>query len=195
MNAALYQIEPQPVIFFTGPCENRTRLNFLFRESFGFLEDIKKPLEYHFRPGGGCDAGVCSECMKNGAEIRIEYPQTGDFPETALMSLRRVLKAKGIPEKQGGFPLRFEQDSALGQEEYEVVSGPDGVTVSAADSDGLRRAVYFLEDRICEAEGASVTPGSWRKKPFIRHRVSRCFFGPTNRAPFFIDELTNDVDY
>ena len=35
----------------------------------------------------------------------------------------------------------------------------------------------------------------WQRKPFVRHRISRCFFGPTNRPPFFIDELTNDVDY
>ncbi|MBQ6596933.1 MAG: hypothetical protein IJH79_05210 [Lentisphaeria bacterium] len=165
------------------------------RESFGFIKDIESPLEYHFRPGRGCDAGVCAGCMKNGAEIRIEYPQTSDFPETAFMSLRRVLKAKNIPELAGTFPLTFRQDVSLGHEEYQVTASPEGVTVAAADPDGLRRAVYFLEDRICEAEGASVTPGQWKRKPFIRHRVSRCFFGPTNRAPFFIDELTNDVDY
>ena len=165
------------------------------RESFGFIEDIKSPLEYHFRKGRGCDAGDCAECMKNGAEIRIEYPLSEDFPETAFVSLRRVLKAKNIPEKAGTFPLVFRQDTQLGHEEYEITASPDAVTVSAADPDGLRRAVYYLEDRICEAEGASVTPGHWKRKPFIRHRVSRCFFGPTNRAPFFIDELTNDVDY
>ncbi|MBR4666544.1 MAG: hypothetical protein IKO93_21935, partial [Lentisphaeria bacterium] len=133
------------------------------RESFGFIEDIKSPLEYHFRPGRGCDAGACTGCMKNGAEIRIEYPQTADFPETAFMSLRRVLKAKNIPEQAGTFPLVFRQDVALGHEEYQVTAKPDGVTVTAADPDGLRRAVYFLEDRICEAEGASVTPGQWKR--------------------------------
>lgn len=165
------------------------------RESFGFIEDIKSPLEYHFRPGQGCDAGANADCMKDGAEIVIEYPASKDFPETAFMSLRRVLKAKKIAEKKGAYPLRFRQVDSLGKEEYEVNAAPDGVTVSASDADGLRRAVYFLEDRICEAEGPAVMPGQWKRKPFIRHRVSRCFFGPTNRAPFFIDELTNDVDY
>ena len=165
------------------------------RESFGFIEDLKKPLEYHFHPGGGCNAGACMGCMEHGAEIRIEYPRTEDFPETAFDSLRRVLKAKNIPETKGAFPIYFRQNLSLGKEEYELSAAPDGITVSASDSDGLRRAVYFLEDRICEAEGASVSPGHWRRKPFIRHRISRCFFGPTNRAPFFIDELTNETDY
>ena len=27
------------------------------RESFGFLEDIRSPTAYHFRPGSGCPAG------------------------------------------------------------------------------------------------------------------------------------------
>ena len=80
------------------------------RESFGFIEDIKSPLEYHFRPGQGCDAGANADCMKNGAEIVIEYPASKDFPETAFMSLRRVLKAKKIVEKKGAYPLRFRQD-------------------------------------------------------------------------------------
>ena len=38
-------------------------------------------------------------------------------------------------------------------------------------------------------------PETIRKKPFVKHRISRCFFGPTYRPPFFIDELSNDVDY
>lgn len=165
------------------------------RESFGFIEDIKSPLEYHFRKNGGCPAGATADCMKNGVEFRLEFPRSSRFPDTAFVSLRRVLKAKGIEEKQGGYLIRFIKAPAFAHEEYEVCTAPEGATVKAADSDGLRRAVYFLEDRICEAEGPAVTAGCWRRKPFVRHRISRCFFGPTNRPPFFIDELTNDVDY
>ena len=65
----------------------------------------------------------------------------------------------------------------------------------AADVDGMRRGIYFLEDRICEAEGPSATAGEWKRRPFVKHRISRCFFGPTYRPPFFIDELTNDINY
>lgn len=165
------------------------------RDSFGFLEDIKKPLEYHFAPGLGCDAGVCAGCMSNGAEIIIDHPRNADFPATAFISLRRVLKAKNISERSGAYPLCFKYDGSLAKEEFAVNVSADGTMVRAADADGLRRGVYFLEDRICEAEGASVMPGSWQRKPFVRHRISRCFFGPTNRAPFFIDELMDDVDY
>lgn len=32
-------------------------------------------------------------------------------------------------------------------------------------------------------------------EPWLKHRISRCFFGPIKRAPYFHDELTDDIDY
>jgi hypothetical protein len=81
------------------------------------------------------------------------------------------------------------------QEEFSLSVTAKQTILVSSDIDGLRRGIYFLEDRICEAEGKSITEGVWQRKPFVKHRVSRCFFGPTNRPPFFIDELNNDIDY
>jgi len=39
---------------------------------------------------------------------------------------------------------------------------------------------------------ASVTAG---KKPWLKNRISRCFFGPIKRPPFNRDELADDIDY
>ena len=75
------------------------------RESFGFLEDIRSPTAYHFRPGSGCPAGKTADCLKSGVEIRVEYPEDGAFPETAFVSLRKLLAAKGIQEKKGASVL------------------------------------------------------------------------------------------
>ena len=33
------------------------------------------------------------------------------------------------------------------------------------------------------------------KTPWLEDRISRCFFGPIKRAPYFRDELNDDVDY
>ena len=165
------------------------------RDSFGFIEDIKSPLSYHFEAGQGCDPGKTASCMKDGVTLDITFPRVDAFPDTAFLSLRRVLAAKGVTEKAGVYTITFAEDKTLSEEEFSLKVTPEGTLLSAADPDGLRRGVYFLEDRICEAEGPSITEGAWQRKPFVKHRVSRCFFGPTNRAPFFIDELTNDVDY
>ncbi|MBR3941938.1 MAG: hypothetical protein IKJ55_01155, partial [Clostridia bacterium] len=33
------------------------------------------------------------------------------------------------------------------------------------------------------------------RKPFVKSRITRCFFSPINRPPKFGDELTDDIDY
>ena len=163
------------------------------QSDWGFIDDIKSPLEYHFDDSRGCDAGVNSDCLVNGIKIVSEF--SGTLPETAFVSLRRVLKAKGIAETENGYPVMIQNAPEFSHEEYELVTKPDSAVIRANNTDGLRRAVYALEDQICAAAGKALMPCSVRKKPFVKHRISRCFFGPTYRPPYFIDELTNDIDY
>ena len=163
-----------------------------FTDVPSFIEDIKKPLEYHFRKGRGINPGRTANCLKKGIELIVEFPIMPDFPETAFVSLRRVLVAKDIKEVNGTYPVYFRFDKNMQQEEFSLIVNAKKTILASSDVDGLRRGIYFLEDRICESEGKSITEGMWQRKPFVKHRVSRCFFGPTNRPPFFIDELNND---
>ena len=165
------------------------------RESARFMTELRERAELCFPAGRGCDPGRMRDALANGIRLDIGFPQAEDFPATAFDSLRRILAAKGIREAADGFPARFVRDVTLEREEYLVEIAPEGIRVAASDGDGLRRGVYFLEDRLREAEGAAAMPGRWRRRPFVKHRISRCFFGPTTRPPFFIDELTNDIDY
>lgn len=162
------------------------------QSDWGFIEDIKSPLEYHFQAGRGCDAGKNSDCLANGLTIVNEF---GDIPETALNSFKRVLKAKEIQLNDNSYSLIIRKNDSFEYEEFEVKADADKTVLTAADADGVRRGIYFVEDLIRSAEGKAVMPENCRRKPFVKHRISRCFFGPTNRPPFFIDELTNDIDY
>ena len=40
-------------------------------DSLAFVDDLKRPLSYHFTKGSGCPAGVAQDCMKNGVELDI----------------------------------------------------------------------------------------------------------------------------
>ncbi|MBQ9501525.1 MAG: hypothetical protein IJU70_05150, partial [Lentisphaeria bacterium] len=163
------------------------------REKWGFIDDLKAPPAYCFDDSRACDAKENSGCLEKG--VRFVFGPGAEVPPAVLRSLERVLAAKKIQKSEDGYPLVFQHDRDFAEEEFEVVSGPGEARLRAADAEGMRRAVYFLEDRLCEAAGRSVMPCSCRRKPFVRRRISRCFFGPTNRPPFSIDELTNDVDY
>ena len=160
------------------------------QESWTFLADLKSPIQYHFR--SPANIAELDGCMKNGAALILNGTEV---PETAQESLRRVFQAKSIREKDDGYPIRFLKDATLEKEEYRVDATADETRVFAGDPEGFRRAVYFLEDRICETPGPDITKGCWQRKPFVKNRISRCFFGPTNRPPFRIDELMNDIDY
>lgn len=162
------------------------------RAEMGFITDLQAPAGFHFRPGTGCCPGETENCLANGFRLPAG---NGDVPDTAGISLRRVLAAKGVRETPSGYPIRFVEDASFGHEEYQVAATARETVVTAADADGMRRGIYFLEDRIREAEGPAVTGGRWRRRPFIRRRISRCFFGPTYRPPFLVDELSDDVDY
>lgn len=161
--------------------ENFAKIPEPLRENMGFLTDIKKPMEYSPLQEG-CNPGENYDCLKNGVEL------TGCFPgvETAFVSLQNVLQAKGIIEVKGGYPLRFLRDESFKHEEYKLTSNATGCEISAADADGMRRAIYFLEDRINEAAGASVSAGEWKRKPFVKHRISRCFLVLLTGRPFLL---------
>lgn len=156
---------------------------------------LREPLPHVFTPHTGCPAGATQDCMAKGVMLHLNFPDPQDQLATAWWSLRRVLTAKQIHEQPDGYPIRFDHDPSLSREAYTLTIEPQGASVTASDVDGLRRGVYFLEDRISEAQGPSATAGRWLRRPVVKHRISRCFFGPTNREPFFIDELMNDVDY
>ena len=87
------------------------------RKPPAFVDDLKRPLSCHFSRGTGCPVGAAQDCMKNGAELKIEFPDAEGLLETAYQSLRRVLTAKGVPEKTGGYPIIFRHDAAFGREE------------------------------------------------------------------------------
>ena len=160
-------------------------------EKMGFIEDLKSPLKYYFGENAK-EKGFLS----NGVRMVITYPHAEEEVETAFESLRRVLTSKGVPLSEfGSYTLFIKKDTGLAHEEYVVSITEGGAEIIAGDSDGLRRAIYFFEDKLCEVDGQRATVGGWRRKPFVKNRISRCFFGPTYRPPFFIDELTNDVDY
>ena len=162
-------------------------------DQWGFLDDIKSPLAYNFDDSRACDPGENLNCLANG--ICFEFDSKLEVPQTALMSLDRVLAAKEIVKKEDSYKVKFEYVIDFEFEEFEIITNKNGAILRANDSEGARRAVYAFEDLLCEAKGKSVMPKTLKQKPFVKHRISRCFFGPTNRPPFFIDELTNDIDY
>lgn len=87
--------------------------------------------------------------------------------------------------------VRFVRAPVAGRESYRIdVDGEGKVTITAEDDEGLRRARYHYQNRVRAGDLAPCV-----RRPWVRNRIARCFFGPIKRPPLNHDELMDDVDY
>ncbi len=142
------------------------------REAWTFRQELARGVQYHARE----------------AYLLVDdYGLKGDL-ETVAADLKRYFESAAKPSAK---TLRLERGKVNGRESYRVeVAGNGNVKLIAEDDDGIRRAAYHFEAREAAGDLATVT-----RTPWLRHRISRCFFGPIKRPPFFRDELMDDIDY
>ena len=87
--------------------------------------------------------------------------------------------------------VEFIRGKVDGFESYRIDVAENGsVKVTTEDDEGLRRAKYYVADRLRAGDLRSCV-----RKPWLKNRISRCFFGPIKRPPFNRDELMDDIDY
>ena len=77
--------------------------------------------------------------------------------------------------------------AALGRADVPPAPGPESWTFR----EDLARPVLSYASEVYRVGDPAVTAS----KPWLRHRISRCYFSPIKRPPFNRDELMDDVDY
>jgi hypothetical protein len=163
-------------------------------ETWLFVDELKAPRHENLIWGR-------SKKKKNevplgkGVTLDFHFPDDEKVLDTARADFHAFMKAAGIPE-DGPFKITVEKKE-LGKpfESYRIDTDTNSCVVSAADTEGIRRALYFLQDEIKRNDGPFLTIGATDREPMIKTRLSRCFFGPIKRPPVNRDELADDVDY
>ncbi len=128
---------------------------------------------------------------KRGLFLRAGFPDPEGLLDTVHADFGRFLAEAGLAG--GAVPVETREVPGLDREEYRLTVGEDEVTLEASDAEAIRRGLYHLRDRL--AGSPYLKRGTVRRKPWLRNRISRCFFGPIKRPPFNVDELMDDVDY
>ena len=142
------------------------------REAWTFRRELAEPVVYH-----------ANEAYRIIDEYGLE-----DGAETVKSDLDRFMASAKTPATR---TLTVRRGKVDGHESYRIDLAADGnVVLTADDNDGIRRAAYYFEDRVMAGDLRSET-----RKPWLRNRISRCFFGPIKRPPFNRDELMDDIDY
>ena len=80
-------------------------------------------------------------------------------------------------------------------EAYTCETLPGKCTICAADTEGVRRGLYELAGMLDHLSPGELPARTVSRKPWLKTRIARCFFGPIKRPPLNRDELLDDVDY
>jgi len=158
-----------------------------------FLEELKSPL-WSEKPEGFGKRQPCSgEIDVSGLYLDAGFPDPEGLLETIYDDFERFMRVMDISGSR--VPVHVVRTETKAFEAYRVRAEEKAVTVEAADTEGVRRALIWIEDEISRREGPYLPEGVIERAPHIRARITRCFFSPINRPPKYGDELSDDIDY
>ncbi len=164
-----------------------------------FLEILKSPVHKE-KPGDfgmhSCDArqkAVTGKIYAGGAYLECGFPDPDGVLTTACSDFRRFLDIYGLTGDR--FRISAEYGKTECFEEYRIDTGINGTKITAADTEGVRRALVWIEDEYRRQNGPYLPAGVIVRRPRIKARITRCFFSPINRPPKYGDELSDDIDY
>ncbi len=159
-----------------------------------FLEDLSSPV-FSVKPKNyGKRKIEENEIDANGIYIANRFQGDSEgLLETTYDDFKNFIKAYGISGDI--FPVFLNKGETECFEAYKISITNDCVNITANDTEGVRRAVIYLEDELRRREGAFLKCTEICRRPIIKDRITRCFFSPINRPPKYGDELYDDVDY
>lgn len=166
-----------------------------------FVQELQSPLwsRHHWKTR---DKKSDEASLANGVAIRANFPDDDGALQTAYDDIQDFFAAGGVKSTFGDgaadestFILETANAETSVHEEYHITVTAEKVLITAADTEGIRRGIFHLEEEMLRRGGPFLPIGELSRKPVIRTRISRCFFGPINRPPKNRDELADDVDY
>ena len=162
-------------------------------EAWTFIADLKSPLwgDHAWSPR---EAAAGEADLRRGVRVDARFPDPEGVLKTAYADLSDFLAAGKVPA-DGPFTIETAKAETSVFEAYRIEVTADRCRILAADTEGIRRGLFKAEDMMRAACGPFLPLGTVERKPFIKSRISRCFFGPIKRPPRFRDELMDDVDY
>ena len=177
-----------------------TRIDLMLQEpkqpdenTWTFVRELQEPL--HQRVDWWRKAPRAGEVsLAGGVTLDWKFPDPSAVLETAYADFSRFLHL-GQVSQGGSFRIVTEKVPTRLHEGHRVVVTSNSCRILAGDTEGIRRGLVLIEDLMLRSGGPFLPRGVKARRPVIRTRISRCFFGPINRPPKNRDELADDVNY
>lgn len=162
-------------------------------DTWKFVADLQSPLWSSH--GWSQRVAASGEAdLRGGVRVDAQFPDHEGLLKTAYADFSDFLAVGKVPQN-GPFVIETAKVETTTFEAYRIKVTSDRCWILAADTEGIRRGMFYVEDMMLRAGGPFLPLGTLERKPFIKSRISRCFFGPVNRPPKNRDELMDDVDY
>ena len=160
-----------------------------------FAEELSLP--FHNEPPKNFGKRALSSDEISLEKIRLEIEFSDELLDTAYEDFYSFARVYGIEICAQGVPVRMIRERSRCFEAYSIKVAEDGVTVSADDTEGIRRAIFYIEDEMKRRCGARLPLGETERYPFIKTRISRCYFSPASHAAVEKreNELIDAIDY
>lgn len=160
-----------------------------------FSDDLTKPLHKGKPPRWNDIPAGENEVDFSTVNLQLDFQS--EFLETAYDDFKKFLEVSDIKCCENGKSIKTAFAETECFEAYRIVVDNDGCTIYAADTEGIRRGLVFVEDEMLRREGSVLKIGTIERKPHIKSRISRCYFTPasctTNEEKY--NELIDDIDY
>lgn len=164
------------------------------KSEWQFLNDLQNPMDIILNWDWESVTPAAHLDLRRGISLQISISDPEALLDTAFLALRRVLEKYSLLNEDG-VPCKFSLEDFDDSEAYRFTVEASGINLSAADFEGMRRGIYFLIDKLCASQYPYLPIETIEQKPWLKNRISRCFFGPIKRPPFNHDELLDDFDY
>ncbi len=130
--------------------------------------------------------------------LKLSFPDPENLLKFAYKDFKKFLKSANIKIKDEGKVIRIENvDLGDNVEKFILSVSEDECVIKTGTTQGVRRALIFIEDEMKRRFGPFLPLGEIVREPFIKTRISRCFFTPPSHAfdECNENELTDNIDY
>lgn len=164
-------------------------------DTWNFIEEVNTPMWAKLDLKKRKSPGPQYANLTAGVNIKRGFPDPKNRLETAYKDLRSFFSAGDINSDNGNYNIETTLEPGLKNEAFKLEIGTRNCRIIATYVEGIRRGIFYIENEMLSQDDAFLALGKIEMAPFVKRRISRCFYGPIKRPPAMRDELMDDVNY
>jgi len=140
-----------------------------------FSKELNAPVYAEKPKGFGERRAQADEAFVCGAVLKKTFHDSSGILETVYEDFIKYLSL--FCEGENSYVFRIVQ-TELDEEAFRLLVSDSECVIFAGDTEGVRRALYFIEDEMIRRDGPFLPKGILERKPQIKRRITRNFFTP-----------------